>query len=66
MEKLIKVIKKIAVQMLLSKDMKSKIIKNLNKKVNIPLIDEKTEAEFLEGMYDAMQEAITDAIEDSK
>jgi len=62
MQKLVAVIKKLAVEMILNDEMKEKIVANLNKKINLPMIGEDTEKELIEGLYEAMQEAITDAV----
>ena len=62
MNKLVAVIKKLAVEMILNDETKVKIIAQLNKKMNIPLISEETEAELLESLYEALQEAIKEAI----
>jgi hypothetical protein len=62
MNKLVKVLKKLAVEMILNDETKVKIIAQLNKKMNIPLISEETEAELLESLYEALQEAIKAAI----
>tara|TARA_R100000808_G_C2145325_1_gene153147 strand:- start:1848 stop:2042 length:195 start_codon:yes stop_codon:yes gene_type:complete len=62
MNKLVAVIKKLAVEMILNDEMKDKIVANLNKKINLPMIGEDTEKELIEGLYEAMQEAITDAV----
>ena len=62
MNKLVKVLKKLAVEMILNDETKVKIIAQLNKKMNIPMISEETEAELLEGLYEALQEAISEAI----
>jgi|2_EtaG_2_1085320.scaffolds.fasta_scaffold30855_2 hypothetical protein len=63
MNKLVAVIKKLAIEMILNDEMKTKIITSLNKKINIPLISEATEKELMEGLYEAMEEALKDAIE---
>tara|TARA_R100000008_G_C3562855_1_gene157297 strand:- start:1084 stop:1284 length:201 start_codon:yes stop_codon:yes gene_type:complete len=63
MNKLVAAIKKIAVEMILNDDTKEKVIKQLNKKMNLPMISEETEAELLDALYEAMQEALQDAIE---
>ena len=55
MNKLVKVLKKLAVEMILNDATKVKIVAKLNEKVNIPLISE-------EGLYEAMQEAISEAV----
>ena len=62
MNKLVKVLKKMAVEMILNDETKVKVIAQLNKKINIPMISEETEAELLDGLYEALQEAIADAI----
>ena len=63
MNKLVAAIKKIAVEMILNDDTKEIVIKQLNKKMNLPMISEETEAELLDALYEAMQEALQDAIE---
>ena len=62
MNKLVEVLKKMALEMILNDEIKKSVISNLNKKVNLPMISEKTEAELMESMYDAMQEAIKGAV----
>ena len=62
MNKLVKVLKKLAVEMILNDETKTKIVAKLNEKVNIPLISEATEKELFEGLYEAMQEAISEAV----
>ena len=62
MNKLVAAIKKIAVEMILNDDTKEKVIIQLNKKINLPMISEEIEAELLDALYEAMQEALQDAI----
>tara|TARA_R110002051_G_C8439359_1_gene454813 strand:+ start:408 stop:605 length:198 start_codon:yes stop_codon:yes gene_type:complete len=62
MQKLVAVIKKIAVEMILNDEMKIKIVAKLNSKIDIPMISEEREAEFIEGIYSSMQEAIAEAV----
>jgi hypothetical protein len=62
MQKLIAVIKKIAVEMILNEEMKDKIVAKLNSKINIPMVSEDREAELIEGIYESMQEAISEAV----
>jgi hypothetical protein len=62
MKKLVAVIKKIAVEMILNDEMKTKIVAKLNSKIDIPMISEEREAEFIEGIYSSMQEAISEAV----
>ena len=64
MGKLVAVLKKLAMEMIFNDETKAKIIASLNKKVNIPLISEDTEKELMEGLYEAMEEALKDAIEE--
>ena len=65
MNKLVAVIKKLAIEMILNDDIKVKMIASLNKKINIPLISEKTEAELMDALYESMQEALGDALEEA-
>ena len=64
MDKLIKALKKMAIEMVLNDDTKEKVIIQLNKKMNLPMISEETEAELLEALYDALQEALKAAIDE--
>ena len=60
------VIKKIAIEMIFNKATKEKMIKNLNAKIDIPLISEETEKEFIQSLYDAFEEAVTETIKEKK
>ena len=62
MDKLVKALKQMVIEMILNDQTKVKIIAHLNKKINLPLISEETEAMLMDGLYEAMQEAIADAI----
>ncbi len=62
MSKFVAVLKKVALEMILNDEIKKNTIKQLNKKFNIPMVSEETEAEFLESMWEAMQEALEGAI----
>ena len=64
MNNLVKALKKMAVEMVLNDTNKDKIVKHLNKKINIPMISEETEAELLDALYEALQEAITETIDE--
>ena len=66
MNALVKALKKMAVEMILNDETKGKVIEQLNKKMNLPMISEETEAELLEALYEALQEALIGAIEDAK
>jgi hypothetical protein len=66
MNKFVAVLKKIALEMILNEEVKKNTIIQLNKKFNLPMVSEKTEAEFLESMWDAMQEALKGAISKEK
>lgn len=66
MTKLMEVIKKIAIEMIFNKATKEKMIKNLNAKIDIPLISEETEKEFIQSLYDAFEEAVTETIKEKK
>ncbi len=63
MGKIIQAIKKMAFSMFFNAENKAKIIKELNKQINIPLADEKTEKMLLEGCYEAMEVAFKNMIE---
>ena len=52
-----------AIEMILNDDTKEKVIIQLNKKMNLPMISEETEAELLDALYEALQEALKDAID---
>tara|TARA_R110002020_G_scaffold431744_4_gene641776 strand:- start:323 stop:520 length:198 start_codon:yes stop_codon:yes gene_type:complete len=64
MNALVKALKKMAIEMILNDETKSKVIIQLNKKMNLPMISEETEAELLEALYDALQEALKAAIDE--
>ena len=66
MNALVKALKKMAVEMILNDETKGKVIEQLIKKMNLPMISEETEAELLEALYEALQEALKGAIEDAK
>lgn len=62
MNKLVKVLKKILVEMLMNDQMKADITTSLNKKINIPMVSEKMEGEFISAVVDATFEGIGDAL----
>ena len=64
MNTLVKALKKMAVEMVLNDTNKDKIVKHLNKKINLPMISEETEAELLDALYEALQEAIAETIDE--
>ena len=64
MNALVKALKKMAIEMILNDETKEKVIIQLNKKMNLPMISEETEAELLEALYDALQEALKAAIDE--
>ena len=64
MNALVKALKKMAIEMILNDATKDKVIIQLNKKKNLPMISEETEAELLEALYDALQEALKAAIDE--
>ena len=63
MNALVKALKKMAIEMILNDQTKEKVIVQLNKKMNLPMISEETEAELLDALYEALQEALKDAID---
>ena len=66
MKAFVKVLKKMAFEMIVNDSNKEKVIKHLNSKFDLPMISEKTEKELLDSMYDAFVEALTSAIEEKK
>ena len=64
MNALVKALKKMAIEMILNDDTKEKVIIQLNKKMNLPMISEETEAELLDALYEALQGALKDAIDE--
>tara|TARA_Y100000310_G_scaffold292903_1_gene322053 strand:+ start:158 stop:343 length:186 start_codon:yes stop_codon:yes gene_type:complete len=59
MNKLLNVLKSLAVKMILGQ--KDKIIANMNKKIDVPFMNEKDEAELLEGVWEVVEEAVKEA-----
>tara|TARA_Y100000593_G_scaffold91576_1_gene180800 strand:+ start:6673 stop:6846 length:174 start_codon:yes stop_codon:yes gene_type:complete len=47
---------------LFNDDMKEKVIKELNANVNIPIINEKTEAKIIEAIYECVEACVKKAI----
>ena len=66
MNALVKALKKMAIEMILNDETKDKVIVQLNKKMNLPMISEETEAELLDALYEALQEALKAAIDEKK
>lgn len=64
MNALVKALKKMAIEMILNDETKDKVIVQLNKKMNLPMISEETEAELLDALYEALQEALKAAIDE--
>jgi len=64
MNALVKALKKMAIEMILNDETKDKVIIQLNKKMNLPMISEETEAELLDALYEALQEALKAAIDE--
>ena len=60
MNKLVTVLKKMLIEMLMNDKMKADIVTALNKKINIPMVSEKMEGEFISAVVDATFEGITD------
>ena len=59
MDKLMSVLKKMAVKMVLGQ--KEKIIAGLNKKLDIPFMSEADEKELLEGLWSTIEDAVNEA-----
>ena len=63
MNKLVAILKKMMIEMLMNEEMKKGIISSLNKKINIPMVSEKMEGEFISAVVGATFEGIADALE---
>jgi hypothetical protein len=59
MDKLMTILKKMAVKMILGQ--KDKIIEGLNKKLDVPFMSEADEKELLEGLWGTIEEAVNEA-----
>ena len=66
MNKLVTVLKKMLIEMLMNDKMKADIVVSLNKKINIPMVSEKVEGEFISAVVDATFEGISDAMINKK
>lgn len=55
-------IQKMIIDYLFNDEMKGKIIAELNKNVDIPIIGEKTEAKILDAVWDSIEEVLKKAI----
>ena len=55
-------LKQMVVEYIFNDEMKSKIVKELNENINIPIISEKTEGKILDAVYDSIEEVIKKAI----
>jgi len=55
-------LQKMIVDYLFNDEMKNKIITELNKNVDIPIIGEKTEAKILDAIWDSIEEVLKKAI----
>ena len=55
-------IQKMIIDYLFNDEMKGKIIAELNKNVDIPIIGEKTEAKILDAVWESIEEVLKKAI----
>ena len=55
-------LKEMVVSYIFNDEMKEKIVKELNENVNIPIINEKTEAKILEAVYESVEQVVKQAI----
>ena len=55
-------LKEMVVNYIFNDEMKAKIVKELNENINIPIINEKTEAKILEAVYESVEQVIKKAI----
>ncbi len=63
MNKLVAVLKKMMIEMLMNDKMKADITESLNRRINIPMVSEKMEGEFISAVVGATFEGIADALE---
>ena len=63
MNKLVAVLKKMMIEMLMNDKMKADNTASLNKKINIPMVSEKMEGEFISAVVGATFAGIADALE---
>ena len=66
MNKLVAVLKKMMIEMLMNDKMKADITESLNRRINIPMVSEKMEGEFISAVVGATFEGIADALEGDK
>jgi len=64
-ERFVDLLKRIALGIVFTPAMKARVISKLNEKVNIPLIGEDEERELFELIYEAVEEAIRDALKET-
>ena len=55
-------IQKMITDYLFNDEMKAKIVSELNKNIDIPIIGEKTEAKILDAIWDSIEEVLKKAI----
>ena len=55
-------IQKMITDYLFNDEMKAKIVAELNKNIDIPIIGEKTEAKILDAIWDSIEEVLKKAI----
>ena len=56
-------IRKVAGRILLSDDMKERFIAKLNEKIDIPVLNEKEEAEFIGLVWETVKETVEEVLE---
>tara|TARA_R110002020_G_scaffold139753_5_gene310781 strand:+ start:690 stop:872 length:183 start_codon:yes stop_codon:yes gene_type:complete len=54
--------KEVVVDYLFNEETKTKVIKELNANINIPIIGEKTEEKILDAIWDSIEEVLKKAI----
>tara|TARA_R110002051_G_scaffold305134_1_gene374892 strand:- start:787 stop:972 length:186 start_codon:yes stop_codon:yes gene_type:complete len=59
MDKLMAALRGLAVKMILSQ--KDKIVKGINEKMDLPFLNEKDEAELIEGLWSLIEESVQEA-----
>ena len=64
MKKIMKIIESYAVKLVLSK--KEQIIKTINSKIDLPLLNEKDEQELLEGLWEVIETGVKEVLKPKK
>ena len=59
-------LKRVALRVLFSPEMKKRLLTNINLKINIPILSEKDEEELFELIWELMEEGFTKTLEETQ